>query len=73
MPDEEMEAISKMARNEKLTIGEYVRRALKEAELRRPSKSSSAKLASVRDAAKYSFPTADIEQMEHEIELGYQS
>jgi hypothetical protein len=73
MPDEEMEAIRRQANNEQLSVGEYVRRALKEVESRRPTKSASAKLALVRDAANCSFPTADIEQMEREIELGYQS
>jgi hypothetical protein len=73
IPDEEMDAIRRQAANEHLTVGEYVRRTLKEVESRRPVRGAEAKLACVRDAARLSFPTADIEQMEREIDLGYQS
>jgi hypothetical protein len=71
LPDEEMEAIRKQAEMEKLSVGEYVRRALREPDLRRPSRSASAKLSSIRDAVVQSFPTADIELMNREIQEGY--
>jgi hypothetical protein len=71
--DEEMESIQRQAKSENLTVGEYVRQALREVESRRPARSSSAKLASVREAANCAFPTADIEKMNREIERGYQN
>ncbi len=73
LPDEEMETIRRQAKNEGLTVGEYVRRALREVESRRPSKNPAAKLVSIREAVKYSFPTACPEEMNREIERGYQS
>jgi len=73
IPDEEMESVKRQAQLEKLTVGEYVRRALREVESRRPSGSAAAKLASIREAARRSFPTAGIEQMNREIEEGYRS
>jgi len=73
IPDEEMQSIQRQAKSENLTVGEYVRRALREAGSRRPAKSPAAKLAAVREAAGCSFPTADIEEMNREIERGYRS
>ena len=71
LPDEEMDAIRRQAENECLSVGEYVRRALREAERRRPHHSAAAKLAAIREAVKFSAPTADIDQMNREIEQGY--
>lgn len=72
LPEEEMEEIRRLARREQLTVGEWVRRALREARARRPVHDSKRKLQAIRRAASYSFPTADIEQMLKEIEQGYQ-
>lgn len=72
MPDNEMESIHRQALSEHLTVGEYVRRTLREAESLRPAKSAGAKLAAIREAARYSFPATDIEEMNREIEQGYQ-
>ncbi len=71
VPDEEMEAIQRQAENERLSVGAYVRRALREAESRRPTRSVPAKLAVMAEAAKYSYPTADVEEMNREIARGY--
>jgi hypothetical protein len=73
LPDEEMETIRRQAKNESLTVGEYVRRALREVESRRPARNPAAKLASIREAVTNSFPTVNIEEMNREIERGYQS
>ena len=73
MPDEEMKAIRRQARSVKLTVGEYVRRTLRDVDSRRPTKSPAAKLGFIRQAVKHSFPTADIEQMNLEIERGYKA
>jgi hypothetical protein len=71
VPDDEMAAIKRQAENENLTIGEYVRVALREVAAHRPTKSAAMKLELIREAAQLSLPTADVEQMNREIERGY--
>ena len=73
LPNEEMEAIQRMAKIENLNVGEYVRRTLRDAESLRPAKSATAKLGSIREAVHYAFRTADIDDMNREIEQGYRS
>jgi hypothetical protein len=41
--------------------------------MRQPASDPEAKLKAVRKASRYSFPTADIDQMLSEIEQGYGS
>ncbi|MGO9231850.1 MAG: ribbon-helix-helix protein, CopG family [Bryobacteraceae bacterium] len=72
LPDSEMSDIQRLAKRERLTVGEWVRRALRDAHASRPVIDPETKLKAVRRGAKYSFPTADIEQMLGEIERGYQ-
>ena len=72
LPDPDMEEIRRLARRERLTVGEWVRRILREARSRQPVHEPQLKLKAVRKAAEYSFPTADIEQMLAQIERGYQ-
>jgi hypothetical protein len=72
LPDREMLDIQRLAKRESLTVGEWVRRVLREARMNRPVLEPEAKLKSVRRASTYSFPTADIGQMLSEIEQGYQ-
>lgn len=73
IPDEEMSDIQRLARRERLTVGEWVRRALREARRDKPANDPETKLKAVRLGAEYSFPSADIDQMLSEIERGYQS
>jgi hypothetical protein len=73
LPDPEMAEIQRLAKHEHLTVGEWVRRALRDARARRPAIDPETKLKAIRRAAQYSFPTADIEQMLSEIEQGYQA
>jgi len=70
LPDREMSEIRRVASRERLTVGEWVRRALREARASRPAFDAETKLKAVRRAAEYSFPTADIERMLGEIERG---
>ncbi|MBZ5579803.1 MAG: ribbon-helix-helix protein, CopG family [Acidobacteriia bacterium] len=73
LPDPEMSDIRRLAKREGLTVGEWVRRALREARATRPAIDPETKLKAIRAGAKYSFPTADLEQMLSEIEQGYQA
>jgi hypothetical protein len=68
-----MQAIQRLASRDGLTVGAWVRRALREARFKQPVHDPQFKLKAVRKAAEYSFPTADIEQMLNEIERGYQN
>ena len=73
LPDHEMSEIRRFARREQLTVGEWVRRTLRQAREQKPLNDPETKLKAVRRGAELSFPTADIEQMIGEIEQGYQS
>ncbi len=70
LPDQEMSDIRRLAKRERLTVGECVRRVLREARRSRPAIEPEAKLKAVRRAATYSFPTAGLGQMLEEIERG---
>ena len=71
LPDQEMTDIQRLAKREHLTVGEWVRRALRQARASRPAAEPQTKLTAIRRAAAYSFPTSDIERMLSEIERGY--
>ena len=72
LPDQEMSDIQRFAKRERLTVGEWVRRALREARASRPLNEPETQLKAVRRGAKHSFPTGDVEQILSEIERGYQ-
>lgn len=72
LPDPEMSDIQRLAKREGLTVGEWVRRALRDARASRPVIDPETKLKAVRRAVKYSLPTADMGQILAEIERGYE-
>jgi hypothetical protein len=67
-----MDEISRLARRERLTVGDWVRRVLRQASVQQHVREPQLKLKAVRRAAKYSFPAGGIEQMLAEIGRGYQ-
>ncbi len=71
LEEEELEAIGRVARARRMTVAEWVRGALRAAQREEPATSAERKLAVVRAATRHAFPTADIDQMIAEIELGY--
>jgi len=71
LPDEELAEIQRVARREQLTVGEWVRRTLREVRTRQSGIDPATKVKAVRHAATYSFPSSDIDQMLREIERGY--
>ncbi len=71
LPDREMADIRALAGRERLTVGEWVRRTLREARTRMSVNDPEAKLKAVRRGSLYSFPTADLDRMLSEIEQGY--
>ncbi len=72
LSDQEMLDIERLAKRERITVGEWVRRALREALVSRSAVDPETKRTAVRLATEYSFPTGDLAQMLREIERGYQ-
>jgi len=73
LADREMSDIRLFARREGLTVGEWVRRTLRQASTRQSVNDPESKLEAIRSAAEYSFPTGDIDRMLKEIERGYRA
>lgn len=71
--ENELKEIQKLAREENITVADWVRRALKKAKQAQPKANPQSKLEVVRRVILYDFPTADIDQMLGEIESGYGS
>jgi hypothetical protein len=63
--------IRRLARASRMTVAEWVRQALRAARRREPGRDVARKMASVRVAARHTFPTGDIEQILAEVERGY--
>jgi hypothetical protein len=68
-----MADIRRLARRERVAVGEWVRRALRDARADKPVLDAETKLKAVRRAAEHSFPSGDVEQILREIERGYQA
>ncbi|MBT8335017.1 MAG: antitoxin [Gemmatimonadetes bacterium] len=71
LDEEEFEAIRAAARRRRTTVSEYVRQTLREARSREPTVAPERKLSVIREAAAHAYPSADIEQMDAEIQSGY--
>lgn len=69
--DSEFERYMRSAQAEGLTLSEWIRHVLRQAERDISHGDADAKLAAVRTAARHSFPTADIDTMLAEIEQSY--
>ena len=71
LDDPEWKAIQRAARAQRMTVAEWVRQSLRAARRQRSSKDSHAKIAAIRAAARHAHSTADIDEMNAEIERGY--
>jgi hypothetical protein len=71
MSETELDAVRAAARERGLTVSEWVRETLREARSKVASGDAERKLAAIRAADRYEYPTADIDQMLAEIERGY--
>ena len=69
LDDEEYSEIQGVAQRQRVTIEEWIRRALLQARGNQPS-TTEAKLRAIANASRHEFPTADIEVMLREIEAG---
>jgi len=70
LDESELDDLREAASRQGVPVSEWVRRAIREARRREPSRDVEAKLRAVREAVKHEFPTADIDQMNAEIEQG---
>lgn len=70
LPEAELREIRRFARGQGLTVGEWVRRTLREARAGRSLKDPEIKLAALRRAAAMAHPTGDIEQILEETGRG---
>jgi hypothetical protein len=71
--DPEYREIKRAARSRQMSIAEWVRQALVLARRREPLGGVGKKLGVIRAAARLDYPTADIDRMLAEIEVGYGS
>jgi hypothetical protein len=71
LPDPEYREIQKIARSRGISVAQWVRQALQAAKREEPVSDVNGKLEALRKAAKYEFPTADIDQMQAEIGRDY--
>lgn len=70
LPDHEFAEIKGLAERERLTVAAWVRRALDEAKRRQPGGDPAQKVAAIRAAVNYEFPSGDIATMLAEIDRG---
>jgi hypothetical protein len=73
LQDPEYREIQRIARLRRMSIAEWVRRALDAARRREPSKEIGKKLDAIRAATRHDYPSGDIDQMLNDIERGYGS
>jgi hypothetical protein len=71
LEDSEYRDVQRAARSRRMSIAGWVRQALVHARRLEPVGDVEKKLEAIRAAARYDFPTADIETMLEEIERGY--
>ena len=69
--EDELEAIREAARSRGMTVSEWTRAVLREARRAGASGGADRKLAAIRSADRYAYPTADIDEMLAEVEHGY--
>ena len=72
LDEAEFDEIRAFARQQRLTVAEWVRQSLREARRQQPRERAERKLAVLEEAMTYAFPTADIDEMLSEIAQGYE-
>ena len=71
LDEKELRDFRRLAKQQGVTVSEWVRQALREARRRMPAENRTRKLAVVRAATKHGFPAPDMAVMLAEIEQGY--
>ena len=70
--EEELSELQEIARQNHMTLAEWVRQALREARTQHSVRGSAQKRQAVREAIKHDFPVTDIDELIEQIEQGYQ-
>jgi hypothetical protein len=71
LDESELKEIRRLARRHRMTVAAWVRQALSAARRQVPGRDASRKLAALRSAVAHTFPSADMDQLNAEIERGY--
>lgn len=71
LSENELAEIRTVARDQRMTVAEWVRQALRKARRNIPERSVQDKLNIIRKSATYEFPVSSIEILLAEIENGY--
>lgn len=71
LEEPELKEIRRAARRRRMTVAEWVRQALRAARASEGVRDPAAKLEAVGTAARFAFPSGDIEAMLAEIDQGY--
>ncbi|HEV8130744.1 MAG TPA: antitoxin [Acidobacteriota bacterium] len=71
LEEPELREIRRLARQQHMTVAEWVRQALRAARRREPDGNYNKKLKVIRDSSRFSYPAGDIDEMLAEIEKGY--
>lgn len=71
LADAEYREIQKAARARRLSVAQWVREALQDIRRRQPLTEAGKKLEVIRAAAKFDYPTGDIDRILADIEIGY--
>ncbi|MEJ7742437.1 MAG: hypothetical protein WKF73_07765 [Nocardioidaceae bacterium] len=71
LDDAEFDALREVARQDGVTLSEWVRRSLRLARRSGSPGDVEPRLAAVRSAMRHTFPTAEMAQMLAEVEQGY--
>lgn len=72
LEEDDLQLYDRCAKARGLTLSEWVRQSLRRSASDSAIGDVDAKLGAVRRAFGFSFPTADIEEMGRQIELGYE-
>lgn len=70
LDDSEFDEIRDVARRHRMTVAEWVRQALRTARREEPRYALDQKLAVLREASQYAYPSGDIEGILEDIERG---
>jgi hypothetical protein len=71
LEDDELAEIQALAKRRRQTTAAFVRDALRAAKQSSDYPTVESKLRALREAVSHAYPTADIDQMNEEIERGY--
>lgn len=71
LPAGEHRSLRSRAKRDGMTVGEWVRQALRRNIQPEPAKSAERKIEAIRRAARHTFPTGDIGRLLEETERGY--